>query len=47
MSTFDDRKKGFENKFVHDEEKEFKISARKNKYLGDMMMIKQKNIFNL
>ena len=35
MSTFEDRKKGFENKFVHDEEKEFKISARKNKYLGE------------
>ena len=35
MSTFEDRKKGFESKFVHDEEKEFKISARKNKYLGE------------
>ena len=35
MNSFEDRKKGFENKFVHDEEKEFKISARKNKYLGE------------
>ena len=35
MSTFEDRKKGFENKFVHDEEREFKISARKNKYIGE------------
>ncbi len=34
MSTFDDRKKGFEKKFVYDEELQFKISARKNKYLG-------------
>ena len=29
MSSFDERKKGFEKKFVHDEEIEFKISARK------------------
>ena len=35
MSSFDDRKKGFENKFAHDEEKIFKISARRNKYLGE------------
>ena len=35
MDSFDDRKKGFEKKFAHDEEKEFKISARRNKYLGE------------
>ena len=35
MDSFDDRKKGFEKKFAHDEEKEFKISARQNKYLGE------------
>ena len=34
MSTFDDRKKSFEKKFAHDEELQFKINARKNKYLG-------------
>ncbi|MBA33748.1 MAG: hypothetical protein CMI84_02735 [Candidatus Pelagibacter sp.] len=34
MNSFEDRKKGFEKKFVHDEEKEFKISAKKNKFLG-------------
>ena len=34
MSTFDGRKKSFEKKFVHDEEIEFKISARRNKYIG-------------
>ena len=34
MSSFDERKKGFEKKFVHDEEKQFKINAKKNKYLG-------------
>ena len=34
MNTFDDRKKSFEKKFAHDEELQFKISARTNKYLG-------------
>ena len=35
MSSFDERQKGFEKKFAHDKEKEFKISARRNKYLGE------------
>ena len=35
MSSFDERKKGFEKKFAHDEELEFKISARRNKYIGE------------
>ena len=35
MSSFDERKKGFEKKFAHDEEKQFKISARRNRYLGE------------
>ena len=35
MSSFDERKKGFEKKFAHEEEKQFKINARKNKYLGE------------
>ncbi len=34
MNSFDDRKKSFEKKFAHDEELQFKISARKNKYIG-------------
>jgi hypothetical protein len=34
MNTFDDRKKGFENKFAHDEELRFKATARRNKLLG-------------
>ena len=34
MSSFDDREKSFEKKFAHDEELQFKISARTNKYLG-------------
>ena len=35
MSSFDEREKSFEKKFAHDEEKQFKISARRNKYLGE------------
>tara|TARA_B100000575_G_C22638818_1_gene393866 strand:+ start:168 stop:476 length:309 start_codon:yes stop_codon:yes gene_type:complete len=35
MSSFDDRKKSFEKKFAHDQELQFKVSARKNKYLGE------------
>ncbi len=34
MASFDDRKKGFENKFAHDEEMKFKAEARRNKLLG-------------
>ncbi|RPG03481.1 MAG: DUF1476 domain-containing protein [Pelagibacteraceae bacterium TMED246] len=34
MSSFEDRKKTFENKFAHDEELKFKVNARKNKYIG-------------
>ena len=34
MSSFDDREKSFEKKFAHDEELQFKISARRNKYVG-------------
>ena len=35
MSSFDDRKKGFESKFAHDEETLFKINAKRNKFLGE------------
>ena len=34
MSTFDEREKSFEKKFAHDEELQFKVSAKKNKYIG-------------
>ena len=34
MNKFDDREKSFEKKFAKDEELQFKISARRNKYLG-------------
>jgi hypothetical protein len=34
MATFDERKKGFEDKYKHDKELEFKVNARRNKLLG-------------
>mgnify|MGYP001177699912 FL=1 len=34
MSSFDERQKSFEKKFAHDEELQFKVNARRNKYLG-------------
>ena len=34
MDSFEDRKKSFEKKFVHDAELQFKVSARRNKYIG-------------
>ena len=34
MTTFDDREKGFERKFAHDEELKFRATARRNKLLG-------------
>lgn len=34
MSEFEKRKRGFEEKFAHDEELRFKANARRNKLLG-------------
>ena len=34
MSSFDDREKGFENKFKHEQELAFRITARRNKLVG-------------
>ena len=34
MATFEDRQKGFEQKYKHDKELQFKINARRNKLLG-------------
>lgn len=34
MTTFDNREEGFERKFAHDEELQFKANARRNKLLG-------------
>ena len=37
---FDERKTGFEKKFQMDEEMQFKIAARSNKYLGEWVSLK-------
>jgi hypothetical protein len=34
MALFDDRKKGQESKYAHDQEMRFKITVRRNKLLG-------------
>jgi hypothetical protein len=34
MTSFDDREKGFERKFAHDEELKFRATARRNRLLG-------------
>src|SRR5689334_16126528 len=34
MSTFDEREKGFEQKYKHDQELQFNVNARRNKLLG-------------
>lgn len=34
MTTFDDRERGFETKFAHDQEMMFRITARRNRLLG-------------
>ncbi|MEM8823843.1 MAG: DUF1476 domain-containing protein [Pseudomonadota bacterium] len=33
--NFKDREKGFENKFAHDAELQFKVEARRNRLLGE------------
>ena len=35
MSQFDDRERAFETKFAHDEEMKFRITARRNRLLGE------------
>ena len=35
MTTFDERERGFERKFALDAEQEFKITARRNRLLGE------------
>ncbi len=34
MTTFDEREKGFEAKYKHDQELRFRVGARRNKLLG-------------
>lgn len=35
MTTFDEREKGFEKKFAHDQDLKFKAESRRNKMLGE------------
>ena len=40
MSKFDEREKSFEKKFANDQELQFKVAARSNKYLGEWVSSK-------
>ena len=40
MNTFEDRKKSFEKKFQMDQELQFKVAARSNKYLAEFVSSK-------
>ncbi len=40
MNKFDEREKSFEKKFQMDEELQFKIQARSNKYLAEFVSLK-------
>jgi hypothetical protein len=35
MSSFSDREQGFEGKFAHDQDREFRAVARRNRMLGE------------
>ena len=40
MNKIDERKKSFETKFARDQELQFKVEARSNKYLGEWISVK-------
>ena len=40
MNKFDERKKSFEKKFQLDQELQFKVQARSNKYLAEFLSLK-------
>ena len=40
MSKFEEREKSFEKKFAKDQELQFKVAARSNKYLGEWICSK-------
>ena len=40
MNKFDEREKSFEKKFAKDQELQFKVSARRNKYLAEWVSLK-------
>ena len=40
MNKFDERQKSFEKKFIQDQELQFKVAARSNKYLAEWVSSK-------
>ena len=40
MNKFNEREKSFEKKFARDQELQFKVAARINKYLGEFVSSK-------
>ena len=40
MSKFEEREKSFEKKFAKDQELQFKVEAKSNKYLGEWVSLK-------
>ena len=40
MNKFNEREKSFEKKFARDQELQFKVAARSNKYLGEFVSSK-------
>ena len=40
MNKFSEREKSFEKKFMHDQELQFKVSAKRNKYLAEWAGLK-------
>jgi len=40
MADFNDRQKAFESKFARDEEMQFKVTARRNRLLGEWAAVK-------
>ena len=40
MNKFNDREKSFEKKFAKDQELQFKVSAKRNRYLADWVSLK-------
>ncbi|MDZ7894302.1 MAG: DUF1476 domain-containing protein [Sphingobium sp.] len=40
MTMFDDRERAFEAKFAHDEEMQFRITARRNRLVGEWAAVK-------
>ena len=40
MTTIDDRERAFESKFAHDQDMQFRITARRNRLLGEWAAVK-------